>query len=83
VTGETQFFYEIKGETTTAHLHSEDEFFQIMNGQLAFYSTLFSPINLKNNDFVLIPKGRLHSTIAKVENTSYMVQPIKLEGVRI
>lgn len=83
VIGEIQLFEEIRGEITTAHTHSDDEFFQLTNGELIFYPSVFTPLHLQKEDFVLIPKGRLHSTVAQSDTASYIVQPIKLAEVTI
>ncbi|KTC84541.1 MULTISPECIES: iron-containing redox enzyme family protein [Legionella] len=71
-------FNETELETTTAHLHTEDELFQVTRGELIFYPNSISPITLKASTKIVIPKGRLHSTVSQSENTQYVVQPIAI-----
>ncbi|HAU2360043.1 TPA: iron-containing redox enzyme family protein, partial [Legionella pneumophila] len=45
---------------------------------LIFYPNSLSPIILKANHRIVIPKGRLHSTVSQSANTQYVVQPIEI-----
>ncbi|HAU0120049.1 TPA: iron-containing redox enzyme family protein, partial [Legionella pneumophila] len=59
---ESLTFNETELEITSAHLHADDELFQVTRGELIFYPNSLSPIILKANHRIVIPKGRLHST---------------------
>lgn len=73
-------FQETDQEITSAHMHSEDELFQVIDGEVSFFSGSLTPITLKSNDKIIIPKGRLHSTVSQSALTQYVVQPIEFHG---
>lgn len=73
-------FKETDQEITSAHMHSEDELFQVTDGELSFFANSLTPITLKSNDKIIIPKGRLHSTVSQSTQTQYVVQPIEFHG---
>lgn len=54
-------FSEEKGCLSYSHIHDQNEFFEVIEGELEFFISL-TPILLKKGDSLLIPKGRLHGT---------------------
>lgn len=76
--GKERTFAEMKMEITSSHIHADDELFSIKTGELLFYASRLSPIRLTKNQTIIIPKGRVHSTIIESDIAHYTVNSIKL-----
>lgn len=72
--GPSQCFEEFRGDVTTAHIHAENELFSVVEGTLEFHCNGIQPIILHANEQIIIPAGRLHSTIALADKVVYIVQ---------
>ena len=74
--GNLRPFDEIKDELTSGHLHNETELFTVNQGSLTFYYSPLAPITLTAGESIIIPKGRLHSTVIQSDKINYTVQSV-------
>ena len=65
----------LKGEFIWHHHENEDEMFFVVKGELTI-KLKDQDINLKENEFFIIPKGVEHKPVAKNEVWVMMFEPI-------
>ncbi len=74
-------FVEPAGELSVMHVHDVDELLAVEEGELEIITGYQQTVTLGAGEGVVIPRGRLHGSIARSKRCRYSVRPIDNEKI--